>query len=78
VCNLYSVTTNQETIRALVRVINRCIGNLPPMPGVLPGLSCARRADRWPACPTPRLRVPVDRTGPQPQANPNTHGPQFY
>ena len=35
-CNLYSVTTNQEAIRALFRVINRYIGNLPPMPGVFP------------------------------------------
>jgi hypothetical protein len=30
-CNLYSITTNQEAIRALFRVI---IGNLSPMPGV--------------------------------------------
>ena len=35
-CNLYSITTNQETIRALFRVINRYVGNLPPMPGVFP------------------------------------------
>ena len=35
-CNLYSITTNQEAIRALFRVINRYIGNLPPMPGVFP------------------------------------------
>ena len=33
-CNLYSVTTNQEAIRALFRVINRYVGNLAPMPGV--------------------------------------------
>jgi hypothetical protein len=33
-CNLYSVTTNQEAIRALFRVVNRYFGNLPPMPGV--------------------------------------------
>jgi len=31
-CNLYSITTNQEAIRALFRVINRYVGNLPPMP----------------------------------------------
>jgi hypothetical protein len=36
VCNLYSIT-NQEAIRALFRVINRHVGNLPPMPGVFPG-----------------------------------------
>ena len=29
-CNLYSITTNQEAIRALFRVINRYVGNLPP------------------------------------------------
>jgi hypothetical protein len=32
-CNLYSITTNQEAIRALFRVVNRYVGNLPPMPG---------------------------------------------
>jgi len=32
-CNLYSITTNQEAIRALFRVINRYVGNLSPMPG---------------------------------------------
>jgi putative SOS response-associated peptidase YedK len=35
-CNLYSITTNQEAIRALFRVTNRYVGNLPPMPGVFP------------------------------------------
>ena len=35
-CNLYSISTNQEAIRALFRVINRYVGNLPPMPGVFP------------------------------------------
>jgi putative SOS response-associated peptidase YedK len=35
-CNLYSITTNQEAIRAMFRVINRYVGNLPPMPGVFP------------------------------------------
>src|SRR5258708_21474913 len=34
--NLYSIATNQEAIRALFRVINRYVGNLPPMPGVFP------------------------------------------
>ena len=36
VCSLYSITTNQEAIRALFHVINRYVGNLPPMPGVFP------------------------------------------
>jgi hypothetical protein len=35
-CNLYSITTNQAAIFALFRVINRYVGNLPPMPGVFP------------------------------------------
>ena len=35
-CNLYSITTNHAAIIALFRVINRYIGNLPPMPGVFP------------------------------------------
>ena len=35
-CAIYSITTNQEAIRALFRVINRYVGNLPPMPGVFP------------------------------------------
>jgi hypothetical protein len=34
--NLYSITTNQAAIIALFRVGNRYVGNLPPMPGVLP------------------------------------------
>jgi hypothetical protein len=33
-CNLYSITTNQAAIAALFRVMNRYVGNLPPMPGV--------------------------------------------
>jgi hypothetical protein len=35
-CNLYSITTNQAAIAALFRVLNRYLGNLPPMPGVFP------------------------------------------
>jgi putative SOS response-associated peptidase YedK len=35
-CNLYSITTNQEAIIRLFRVINRYAGNLAPMPGVFP------------------------------------------
>jgi len=31
-CNLYSITTNQAAIIALFRVLNRYVGNLPPMP----------------------------------------------
>jgi hypothetical protein len=35
-CNLYSITTNHAAIIALFRVMNRYVGNLPPMPGVFP------------------------------------------
>ena len=42
-CNLYSITTSQAAIIALFRVINRYVGNLPPMPGVFPDYP-ARRA----------------------------------
>jgi hypothetical protein len=35
-CVIYSITTNQEAIRTLFRVMNRYVGNLPPMPGVFP------------------------------------------
>jgi putative SOS response-associated peptidase YedK len=36
VCNLYSVTTNQEAIRAFTQAMRDTTGNLPPMPGVFP------------------------------------------
>jgi hypothetical protein len=36
VCNLYSITTNQAAIIALFRVMNRYVGDLPPMPRVFP------------------------------------------
>jgi hypothetical protein len=34
-CNLYSITTNQAAIIALFRVVNRYVGNLAPMLGVI-------------------------------------------
>jgi hypothetical protein len=37
--NLYSITTNQAAIIALFRVVNRYVGNLPPMTGVFPDYS---------------------------------------
>jgi putative SOS response-associated peptidase YedK len=33
---LYSITTNQEAISRLFRVVNGYVGNLAPMPGVFP------------------------------------------
>ena len=35
-CNLYSVTTNQEAIRRLFAVADDRAGNLPPLPAVFP------------------------------------------
>jgi putative SOS response-associated peptidase YedK len=35
-CNLYSMTTNQEAIRRLFRVDLDNTGNLPPLPGIYP------------------------------------------
>ncbi|MFK4530131.1 putative SOS response-associated peptidase YedK [Bradyrhizobium japonicum] len=38
-CNLYSITTNQAAIINLFRVVNRCVGDFAPMPGVAPDYS---------------------------------------
>jgi putative SOS response-associated peptidase YedK len=35
-CNLYSITTNQDAIRRLFAALNSRVGNLAPMPGVYP------------------------------------------
>lgn len=35
-CNLYSVTTNQEAIQRLFSVERDLVGNLPPLPGIYP------------------------------------------
>jgi hypothetical protein len=51
-CNLYSITTNQAAFAALFHVINRYVGNLPPMPGVFPDLP------RSYATPTPDASSP--------------------
>ena len=37
--NLYSITTNQAVIVALFRVMNRCVGNLAPMPAINRGIN---------------------------------------
>src|SRR5215813_8514427 len=55
-CNFYSITTNQAAMIALFRVINRYVGNLPPMPGVFPDypapvIHASEGAfARWPWC----------------------------
>jgi putative SOS response-associated peptidase YedK len=67
-CNLYSITTNQAAIIALFRVVNRYVGNLPPMPGVFPDYPApvVRNADadreltmmRWGMPPPPKFGGP--------------------
>src|SRR6516165_9912262 len=67
-CNLYSITTNQAAIIALFRVINRYVGNLPPMTGVFPDFPAPviRNTDtgrelammRWGMPPPPRTGGP--------------------
>jgi putative SOS response-associated peptidase YedK len=67
-CNLYSITTNQAAIIALFRVVNRYVGNLPPMPGVFPdypapvvrnvGTDRELTMMRWGMPPPPKLGGP--------------------
>ena len=67
-CNLYSITTNQAAIIALFRVVNRYVGNLPPMPGVFPdypapvirnaGSEREMALMRWGMSPPPRTGGP--------------------
>jgi hypothetical protein len=37
--SLYSLTTNQEAIRRLARVMVDNTGNMPPLPGIFPDYS---------------------------------------
>jgi putative SOS response-associated peptidase YedK len=67
-CDLYSITANQAAIIALFRVLNRYVGNLPPMPGVFPDYPAPviRNSDtgtemvtmRWGMAPPPRTGGP--------------------
>ena len=41
-CNLYSITKGQQAIRELTRAMTDRTGNLPPLPGVFPGLRRGR------------------------------------
>jgi putative SOS response-associated peptidase YedK len=64
-CNLYSITTNQAAIIALFRVINRYVGNLPPMPGVFPDYPApvVRNTDHGTELTTMRWGMPRKRVG---------------
>src|ERR1700709_1553283 len=71
-CNLYSITTNQAAIIALFRVINRYVGNLPPMPGVFPDYPAAvvRNTDHGTELISMRWGMPPPlRTGGPPATN---------
>ncbi|ANW02754.1 SOS response-associated peptidase [Bradyrhizobium icense] len=67
-CNLYSITSNQKPFARCSDVINRYVGNLPPMPGVFPDYPAPviRNADeereiammRWGMPPPPRTGGP--------------------
>jgi putative SOS response-associated peptidase YedK len=72
-CNLYWVTTNQPAIAWPFRIINRYVGNLPPMPGVFSDYLAPvmRNSDagremlliRWGMPPPPRAETfPVTNT----------------
>jgi putative SOS response-associated peptidase YedK len=43
VCNLYSITKGPQAIRDFTRAMRGDVGNMPPLPGGLPGLFCADR-----------------------------------
>ncbi len=47
-CNLYSMTTNQQAIRELARAMRDTTGNLPSLPGIFP--------DQW----APVVRIGTD------------------
>jgi putative SOS response-associated peptidase YedK len=67
-CNLYSITTNQDAIRRLFAVTSDMAGNLPSMPGVFPdqGAPVVRTHDshrelikmRWGMPPPPKFGGP--------------------
>jgi putative SOS response-associated peptidase YedK len=80
-CNLYSITTNQEAIQRLFRVINRYVGNLAPMPGVFPDYPAPviRNADTGTEMATMRWGMPPPpRTGGPPVTNiRNTSSPHW-
>lgn len=68
-CNLYSITTDQEAIRKLFRVVNRYVCNLAPMTGVFPDYPAPVIRDtaagtemalmRWGMPPPPRTCGPL-------------------
>jgi putative SOS response-associated peptidase YedK len=73
-CNLYSVTTNQQAIREAARAMRDCAGNMPILPGVFPDYSApiVRNAPdgvrelsmaRW-GMPSPKFALEGKKTDP--------------
>lgn len=86
-CNLYSVVTNQEAIRAITRAMRDSTGNLPPLPGVFPDYSAPivrNGADgerelvmaRW-GMPSPRFALEGKKTDPGVTNIRNTKSPHW-
>jgi hypothetical protein len=80
-CNLYSITTNQAAIIGLFHVMNRYVGNLPPMTGVFPDYPApvVRNADTGSELITMRWGMPLPpRAGNFPVTNiRNTSSPHW-
>ena len=79
-CNLYSITTNQAAIAALFRVVNRYVGNLPPMPGVFPDYPApiVRNTDHGTELVSMRWGMPPPKFGGPPVTNiRNTSSPHW-
>ena len=78
-CNLYSITTNQAAIIALFRVINRYVGNLPPMPGVFPDYPApvVRNGERGREVTLMRWGMPPRTSGPPVTNIRNTSSPHW-
>jgi putative SOS response-associated peptidase YedK len=79
-CNLYSVTTDQAAIAALFRVVNRYVGNLPPMPGVFPDYPAPviRNTDSGPELTLKRWGMPPPDKPPVPQTNIRNAGWRYW
>ena len=43
-CNLYSITKGQQAIRQFAGAMHDRTGNMPPLPGIYPGLRSADRS----------------------------------
>lgn len=70
-CSLYSITTNQVAIIALFRIVNRHVGNLPPMPSVFPDYPApvVRNTDSGRALTKMRWGMPPPRSDGSPLTN---------